>query len=367
MNLDAIIFIPALAGSVVFGFVFLLFAAHHYLTVVQSAGSGAREVVWLSEPILDHFWKVFYLAMLLGLWFGPAYFIGRAATVGDPNPWVRLAVPLAVLWLCYPVSQLSSLGGPTIWLPLDPGTFSRLARKPGVVLGFYLITAPVLAVFGVGFKWAFQTAGQFELLMIGVPLVVLSGLVYGTLIGRLAFALRFTRPLFAGKKRKQRDADEAAPLPTPPVAADAPLTGFDLRDDDEPARPRKRVRAVAADEDEPRPKPPAPKRPPKPGLEKTRTWTDEDDDATPYGVGVPVVEPEQVAPKEVVKPTESELRLYSREGAPKPPKVVWAPEVLSFLGQSSTWSVVVILSGMGLAFGVMIRIARAFNPVAGAG
>jgi len=77
-NLDAIIFIPALAGSVVFGFVFLLFASHYYLSVMQSAGAGARDVAWVNEPILDHFWKVFYLAWLMGLWFGPAYFVGRA-------------------------------------------------------------------------------------------------------------------------------------------------------------------------------------------------------------------------------------------------------------------------------------------------
>src|SRR5437868_9429259 len=97
-DLSAIIFVPALAGSVIFGFVFALFAAHHYLTAVQSTGSGARDVVWISEPIVDHFWKVFYLAWLIGLWLGPAYFIGRAWTAGSENGWLRLAVPLAVMW-----------------------------------------------------------------------------------------------------------------------------------------------------------------------------------------------------------------------------------------------------------------------------
>src|SRR5262245_56486444 len=163
-DLGAVIFVPALAGCVIFGFVFALFAAHHYLTAVQSTGSGSRDVVWSSEPILDHFWKVFYLAWLIGLWLGPAYLIGRAYTSGSDSAWLRLAVPLAVFWVCYPVSQLSSLSASTIWLPLQADVFARLVQKPGVVLGFYLISAVVLAVFGVAFKWVFLTAGQYELL-----------------------------------------------------------------------------------------------------------------------------------------------------------------------------------------------------------
>jgi hypothetical protein len=380
MNLDAIIFVPALAGSVIFGFVFALFAAHHYLTAVQSTGSGARDVVWVSEPIVDHFWKLFYLAWLIGLWLGPAYLLGRLWTAGTDSAWVRLAVPLAVFWVCYPVSQLSSLGGPTIWLPLDPGVLGRLARKPGVVFGFYAVSAVVLAVFGVAFRWVFLTAGQYELLLVGIPLLVISGLVYGRLIGRLAFALRFTRPLFTRKKRKPPREEESPPAAAsttapmvqpsdlPPIAsADGPLTGYDLSADDEPPRPKKRVRAEAvADEPRPQPRPQQKKRPtPKPGLDRARTWTDEDDDDTPYGAGLPEVEPEAVAPKEVVKPSEAELRLHSREGAPKPPKTVWTPELLTFLGRPDTWSVVLTLSVMCLGVGVMIRIARAFNPVAG--
>src|SRR5256885_2278597 len=78
MNLDAFIFVPALVGSVVFGFVFALFAAHNYLTVLQSTGSGAKHVTWVSEPILDHFWKLFYLAWLIGLPIGCVVFVTSA-------------------------------------------------------------------------------------------------------------------------------------------------------------------------------------------------------------------------------------------------------------------------------------------------
>ena len=50
MDLRAVIFVPALVGSVIAGFVFLLFAAHYYLTVLEGTGAGAKEVTWISEP-----------------------------------------------------------------------------------------------------------------------------------------------------------------------------------------------------------------------------------------------------------------------------------------------------------------------------
>src|SRR5687768_8867555 len=108
MDLRALIFMPALAGAAVFCFVFLLFACNYYLTVLESTGAGGKEVTWVAEPMLDNAWKLVYLGWLFGLWFGPAYLIGRAATA-NAAPWVTLAIPLAVLWILYPISQLSSL------------------------------------------------------------------------------------------------------------------------------------------------------------------------------------------------------------------------------------------------------------------
>jgi hypothetical protein len=390
MDYSAIIFVPALVGSVIFGFVFALFAAHHYLTAVQSTGSGSRDVVWMSEPILDHFWKMFYLAWLIGLWLGPAYLIGRAATSGSDSAWLKLAIPLGVFWLCYPVSQLSSLSGSTIWLPLHPDVFGRLAQKPGAVLGFYLISGAVLAVFGVAFKWVFLTAGQFELLFIGAPILVASGLVYGRLIGRLAFALAFTKALLARRKRKPAEGEEPSraraaavqsdaevegtgserfrqPSELPPIETpdEGPITGYDVKGDEEPAepkKPRKRVRAEAVETE--RAESP-PRRTAKRGLDRSRQWTEEDEDSAAYGVNAPEGHPEERAPVDVVKPSAVEMRLLSRDDAVKPPKEVWSPQLLLFLGQVETLSVVAVLSGMCVVVGLMIRLARMFNPVAG--
>lgn len=381
MNLDAVIFVPALVGAVVFGFVFALFAAHHYLTVLQSTAAGARQVTWVSEPLLDNFWKVWYLAWLFGLWFGPAWLIGRAYAGGTGPVWLKLGVPLAVLWVCYPVSQLSSLGGPTIWLPLHPEAFDRLARKPLAFAGFMALSAAVLAGLGLGFYWTFLAEGMVTLVG-GCVLLVVMWLLYARLLGRLAFALMFTRSVFAPKENKPKkaatddavrtrarakvsDEDEAAepgggfvqPADLPPIHTpdEGPVHGYGVRFDDEPEppKPRKRVTAVKADADAE----PPPKRP------KRRRPADDEDDAA-YGLREAEAVPQDTTPRAVVKPSESEMRLHAKERAVKPPAQVWTGEVLAFFGQVETATVVVMLSGFCFAVGGMVRIARAFNPAA---
>jgi len=390
MDPRALIFMPALVGAAVFGFVFLLFACNYYLQVLASTGAGAREVEWVAEPIIDNAWKLVYLGWLVGMWFGPAYLIGRATTA-NAAPWLAFAVPLAVLWLCYPVSQLSSLSATSMWIPLVPDVFARFVQKPGAVLVFYALSAVVLAVFGVGFQWAFATKGEWELLFVGAPIVVVAGLVYARLLGRLAFALRFTTGLFSTRKKKKKKPADRAPAaaenaPTirqpddlPPLASpDGELTGYNiLMADDEPAKPRKRVRAEAA---EPEPPPAAdlpefapPDRGPArrrsaDGIDRGRVWTEEDDqEPTSYGVSEPEVKPTETMPREVVEPSKAEMALLSRDDAPKQPKRVWGPDVLAFLGLPGTISAILIASGMCFVVGVMIRVCRDFNPAAGPG
>jgi hypothetical protein len=386
MDLRALIFMPALVGAVVFGFVFLLFASHYYLTVLESTAAGGKDVTWVSEPITDNFGRLWYMLWLVGLWLGPAYLIGRVATAGDASPWVKLAVPLLVFWLCYPVSQLSSLSATTVWLPFVPDVPVRLLQKPGVVLGFLVLSAVALAAFAVGFRWAFLTEGEWEFLLIGAPLMVVAAFVYARLIGRLAFALRFTRGLFPEKRKKKakaeatadrRDRGEPAPVQPrdlPPLESpDGELTGYDiLTRDDDPPRPKKRVRAEVAEPEEGEPtglpEEPPRRRKRKPAVERAREWTDEDDEAAvAYGVREAEATPEEASPKAVVKPTAEEERLLRRDDAPKKPKRVWGPELLSFLGQPGTVSAILIASALCFAVGVMVRVCREFNPADGGG
>ena len=254
MDYRALIFVPALVGCVVFGFVFALFAANHYLTVLQSTGSGAKQVVWVSEPMVDNFWKVFYLGWLIGLWLGPAWLLGRAFATSVDQPWMRYAVPLSVFWICYPVSQLSSLSGPSIWLPLHYEVFARLARKPEMVISFLVVSGITLVGLGLSFHWTFNATGTVWL-FIGAPLFIASALLYARLLGRVAFALMYTRSIFSRKKKKKPKAPNSdisspaeiepeaeeefvQPSELPPIQTpdEGPLTGYNI--DFEGAKPK---------------------------------------------------------------------------------------------------------------------------------
>lgn len=364
---EAIIFVPALAGCAVFGFVFALFTANHYLTVLQSTAAGARHITWGAEPILDGFWKVFYLLWLAGVWAGPALAVSRAAGATGLMSYV---VPLAFVWVCYPVSQLSSLSGPTVWLPLHPGVFDRLLQKPVVTAGFFALSLIPLAGVGLGFYAVFLANGM-PWLLAGCPLLVLSLYGYARLLGRLAFVLMFTKSRLTRRKKKAprddlppvqsappageeeeqegfRQPSELPPIETPD---EGPLTGYEVRFADDPPKPaRTRVRAEVVTE-------PAARRRPDP-----------DDDDTPYEVNLPdgtAPEREERLPESVVRPREDEMRLLNRDDAPKKPKVAWSAEVLAFLGQQETLAAAGMLSVLCFFFGGMVRIARAFNPAAG--
>lgn len=355
--MEAIIFVPALAASAVFGFIFALFAAHYYLTVLQGTGSGARHVAWGCDPILDSFWKVFYLGWLVVLWLGPALILTRAVVKGTDSDWLRLAVPLAFFWACFPISQLSSLSGPTIWLPLHPDVFFRILKKPGVVLGFMALSGLSLVGIGLGFHWTFFASGALWL-VVGCPLFVLSGLLYARILGRLAFVLSFTKPFLFRKKRKAADA---MPEPTHFPMAVPPTDDDGLQPITPTPKERKRIVAEAVVEVKPRP----PRGSHSQGVDPQRRWTEDDEDRTPYGVSEPVLVPEDNKPIHVIKPSAEEMRLISRDDVPRKPKKAWTAEVFALFEQQETWSAVLILSGWCFLFGGFVRIARTFNPVAG--
>ncbi len=390
MDLRPLIFLPALVGAVIFGFVFLLFVGHYYLTVLENTASGAKHITWVRESVIENFWKFWYLGWLIGLWLGPAIFLGRAATAGIDSAWVKLIAPLVLLWICYPVSQLSSLSASSMWIPLAPDVFVRLAQKPKVLIEFLGLSAVVLLVLSAGFHWAFLTEGDWPLLFVGAPVVVVTILLYARLLGRLAFMLRFTDGLFSPKRRKKfpveggeggpeenRD-DEAKPLRTqpselPPLqTSEGDLAGYDVKFEDEPPRPaKKRMKAeIVKDEPEslPEAQPHPPRRRPTPdsALERGRVWSDEDDEETlSYGLRESEVKPEERIPEEVVKPRKEEMQLLSRSDRPKKPKRVWGSDLLVFLVQPGTLWAIVTASGMCVMVGVMVRIARQFNPAVG--
>lgn len=377
MDLRALIFVPALVAAALCAFLFLMFAAHYYLTVLESTAAGSKHVTWLGESLTDLFWKPFYLGLLLCLWLGPAYVLGRTLAGNTQQPWLTLAVPVLVAWLLYPVSQLSSLSASSIWIPLHPQALTRLMQRPGTVLGFLLLTLPVFALGGLAFRWSFLTSGQWELLFAGVPLLVLALFLYARVLGRLAFALMFTRDLLARKKKKKPKKEPPrsdAPVAEPerPVfvqpsemrpldSPDGELVGYNVLIADDPPAKKTRVRAEVVEEDaapDPAPQRDESRAPARPD----RAWSDDEDDA-PYAMHAAdgKVEKQQV-PEAVLKPTAEEMALLDRRDAPKAPAHVWTAELFAFFGQPATLSAMVVLCGAGLLAGAAVRVARQFNP-----
>src|SRR5579883_140426 len=364
MDLRALIFIPALVGAVICVFFFFMFAASYYLTILESTASGGREVTWVPEGIIDNFWKPFYFAWLLCLWLGPAYVIGRMLAGRTGVEWLTVAVPVFVAWMLYPVSQLSSLSASSVWIPLH---------------------LPVFALAGVGFKWGFLTKSEWHLLFMGVPMMALALLLYARFLGRLAFALMFTRDILKRKKKKkpkertktanstateheepfpERECEvvqpsEMAPIQTP----DGELAGYDILIADDPP-PKKRVKAEVVEEPAPRTATPPPSRR-STSRDPSRVWTEEDEDATPYDTAAAEVVQEVPKTAKIAEPTAEEMELLARRDAPKPPRGVWTLELFVFLGQPGTIAAMVVLTGLGTLAGAAVRVARMFNPAAG--
>jgi hypothetical protein len=380
MDFSALLFVPAFVGAVLVGFLFVLVTAHYYLTVLESTGEGSQSVTWTNEPIVECWWKVWYLVWLVGLWFGPAYIVGRVLTAGTDQAWQRLAVPLAMIWLCYPVSQLSSLAASTMWLPLLPDVLLRLLQKPVTVLGFYFLSGGVITLFGLAFHWVFRTADDWHWLVIGAPLLVVSVLLYARLLGRLAFALRFTRDLMARKTTKGkpksptkhaideviptlRQTDELPPIPID--REDEELLGYQTFIDDDPPPPRKkRLRAELVEHDTNRDQPSESRPAVTP---KSRFFEEDDEDAPPkpYELRPEIEAPPQEDTVALLQPRADELALLSRQDEPRQPKRVWDIALVAFLVQPGTLVAIVYATVLCMGTGTLIRIARLFYPASG--
>jgi hypothetical protein len=166
------------------------------------------------------------------------------------------------------------------------------------------------------------------------------------------------------------------PSDLPPInTPDGELAGYNvlMSDDDLPA-PKKRVKAQVIEDEPPalegigiEEPAPVPRRNSNRSLDPARVWTDEDDDSKPYGMNAAEgKEPErQRLPESLLKPRADEMALLDRSDAPKPPKRVWEPSLLAFLGQPGTVSALTVLSAIGIAAGVLVRVARLFDPTAG--
>jgi hypothetical protein len=354
--MNAFLFIPLLAATWVLGFVLSLFAAHYFLTVLESTAAGNDNVVWPEEPLIDWFWKAFYLAFLGGVWLAPMIVVGRLLIA---DPWIQMVFIALAFWLLFPIGMISSQSAESIWVPFWPGVLKRLSQRMPAVIGFYLFSIPIAFAFVGSFHVITRSEASFVLGLFLAPIGAGAFLAYARTLGRLGFVLSFTqgaaneRIKEDRRKKKQRPRtgvhDEqpinAQPSELPPVETpfEGAITGYNVVFDDRPP----------ADE---LPKPTRP------------SYLDEDD-------GEPLqLEPESVEESNrarerermnkppLPEPDPDEMAAWEQRRAMKEPKQPYDARLLTFLFEPrSTTAWIVLASGLAL-LGAMIRALRELKP-----
>lgn len=221
---SAILFVVTLAGSVMFGLAVGAYAAHCFLLIVQETAAGNDEVRWPSDPFYDSLWKFPYLVWLAGVWLFPAVLLLRI--LNPPSPTIApglwyVVVTVAVLWLMFPVSLLSSLSGSSRWMVLRADVLNRLARRAAPAIHFYLASGVVL-VGGTAAAYGALAGGPGWLLLLAGVAGSTALFIYARLLGRLAGIVSKVRVSAPKKPRRPKplvlpgDAPRSPPKPLAP-------------------------------------------------------------------------------------------------------------------------------------------------------
>jgi len=357
--MSAFLFVPILAFTWIIGFAVVLHASHYFLTIVESSATGTarnlpwhgrpfREwirdgVNWPDEPVADWFLKALFLAYLTALWAGPAILIGYL--VAGNSAWATVIAGVAY-WLLFPIGLLSAMSSEDRWTPFRASLLGSLVRRPGKTLGFYLLSAPVLAVLFLTFDLTLLHSSRATIAWACAlsPVAAAMFFVYARLLGRLGLVISYAQPdepeepvpARKPKKRKKKPPfaydpryrlgvpreensefvpTEAQPteLPALETPMDGPVTGYTV---DYSGKP---------------PPEEAPK--PAPVIHK---FDDEDD--TPITVQPPPdidnTDRTRLA-AELAQPSQRELELYLRE-RPTEPANPYGAEAVTFLFDAKT-------------------------------
>lgn len=359
VGLGGALFLIGLPLVGVFGALTLIFICHHYHSIVMSTASGGDRVDWPADGIVDMLWKVPYVGWLVACSTGPAMLLGGilAKQIGAAG----MIVPALVFWIIFPVVQLSSLYGSSIWVPFTPVAIRKMAGKAPAVFAFYLQTFGVTALGTAGVYLAFMPTrlGMYGIIA-GALIMGISLFAYARLIGRIAFAASFVgaeeRPAEQGLP--QYTIDREVDRPKPKKRKKAKAKAFVQTSQRDVLKTEDADDGVGYDVNF------AEERPVEPEEEKAFVppqypWDDEP--VTAYDAKPPEVEPvKQVDPK-TFEVKESELKLIRRDDAPKEPETVWTSTVwTSFAGDHNT------ISNLGIACvwfavdGIVWRILRSF-------
>ncbi|MBI1914132.1 MAG: hypothetical protein HYS12_05255 [Planctomycetes bacterium] len=219
---EVIFFVTTYVTALMSGWLLLAYTAYCFFVVVDDTIAGLDEVVWPGEAFGEWLGRAAVLAWLVLVWLAPLGMFLRVSAPGlfRDDPEIVLLAGGVVLWLFFPVGVLSSLAGGSRWAFFRPKILPGLARVAPTALGFYVVTALLIA--GTLALWyvAFTRSG---LLILGASAVgAASLLIYARLLGRVAWRLNRLRP----RKRRgspSQKKDEAPPLRS--LAVEDPWAG----------------------------------------------------------------------------------------------------------------------------------------------
>jgi hypothetical protein len=353
--MTALIFVPLLVATWMLGFAVLSVGSSLFLAILESSATPtARGVVWRGssfrtwvrdgidwpdEPLADHFAKGAYLFYLVVLWGGPAVLVARLAL--GHSAWTS-ALAGAVFWLVFPVGLLSSLASDSRWTPFTPRVPIAMACRPLQTLGFYLLSAPILAVLvltldlalvhstQVGVAWALALA----------PVGSLAFFLYARLLGRLGLVLSFVRFREPERRRPNRrrrrkpmnaydertrmfSPTQDVPDDPPPDAQPPEMRGIQTPYDGEVTGYGVDYSGAPAKTEEPKPAP------------VIHTFDDEDDEPIRVADAPEISDDRRQVAAELARSTERELALHmpSRIEEPKNP---YGVETVAFLFDAKT-------------------------------
>lgn len=286
---SAILLVTSFAAAAVVLAISILYLSHFFLSILQSTAAGDEELARADGVITDWIFEPLHLIAIAGVWLAPAILFGVlvggliggkiAVAIGFP-------IGLAMFGSLGVLSSLSTDGG---WMPVNPEMFARIAKRPRRLVEFYGLAFVVMAIAGGAMLLAFVPTW----LWYAAP--PLAGIVLGwcwltmaRLIGRLAFILSFADG--SGRRRRRR-------RPTAPAAPEfevvpegefesAPIVDPDAEESETNPRPYQAVRAPLA---------------------------------------VPV------APAELVRPQESEMRLIQKRDRRREPKRAWTRGIFGYV------------------------------------
>jgi|GEM_PF-2219596 len=207
MNIGAagilIIFFAMLVAEILVSLFVFSFAAQVFLVILVGTAAGDDEVRWPGDPLYDWFLRVWHFLWILAVWFVPAFFIMKLANVPAP---VFVAGTVALLWLVFPISVLSSLSALSNFVVFRPVILRAMLKHFGTLVGFYTITGILLAL-----CTALWYAGILADYAIALPLAAFAGamgfLIYARLLGRIGLLVSWYKP---GRRRQDAPPPEEA-------------------------------------------------------------------------------------------------------------------------------------------------------------